>query len=112
MSAFAGASSWLPDTATVSARIVDLGSGETLWEHDAQRVLKTASVGKVFLLAEVARQFENGTLDPDDVGSATAADRVADSGILYLMRQQDQRLEDLCWLIGAVSDNTATNVLL
>jgi beta-lactamase class A len=112
MSAFAGASSWLPDTATVSARIVDLASGEALWEHDAQRVFKTASVGKVFLLAEVARRFEKATLDPDEVVSAAEEDRVADSGILYLMRQQDQRIEDLCWLVGAVSDNMATNVLL
>ncbi|MGH3638152.1 MAG: serine hydrolase [Mycobacterium sp.] len=112
MSPFAQASSWLPSTATLSAHIKDLSTGETLWEHDSRRVLKTASVGKVFLLAEVARRFEDGTLDPDEVVAATAEDRVADSGILYLLRQQDQRIEDLCLLIGAVSDNTATNVLL
>ena len=112
MSAFAQASSWLPDAATLSVHIEDLTTGETLWEHDSWRVLKTASVGKVFLLAEMARRFQDGTLDPDEAVVATAKDRVADSGILYLLRQQHQRMEDLCLLIGAVSDNTATNMLL
>jgi beta-lactamase class A len=112
MSSFAQASSGLPDAATFSALIVDVSTGNTLWEHDSHRVLKTASVGKVFLLAEVARRFEDGTLDPDEVVAATAEDRVADSGILYLLRRQDQRIDDLCLLIGAVSDNMATNILL
>lgn len=112
MSLFAQASSWLPNTATVSAHVKDLTTGETLWQHDSHRVLKTASVGKVFLLAEVARRFEDRTLDPDEIVVATVEDRVADSGILYLLRQQDLRIEDLCLLIGAVSDNMATNMLL
>lgn len=112
MSPFAEASSWLPTTATWSVRVKDVTTGEILWDHDPRGVLKTASVGKVFLLAEVARRIEDGTLDPDDVIAATVEDRVADSGILYLLRQQDQRIEDLCLLVGAVSDNMATNLLL
>jgi beta-lactamase class A len=109
---FSRASSWLADAATWSARITDLSTGRTLWEHTPDRVLKTASVGKVFLLAEVARRFDDVTLDPGEVLGATADDQVADSGILYLLRQQDQRIDDLCLLIGAVSDNMATNILL
>ena len=109
---FSRASSWLADAATWSARITDLSTGRTLWEHTPDRVLKTASVGKVFLLAEVARRFDDVTLDPGEVLAATADDQVADSGILYLLRQQDQRIDDLCLLIGAVSDNMATNILL
>lgn len=109
---FSRASSWLADAATWSARITDLSTGRTLWEHTPDRVLKTASVGKVFLLAEVARRFDDVTLDPGEVLAATAEDQVADSGILYLLRQQDQRIDDLCLLIGAVSDNMATNILL
>lgn len=109
---FSQASSWLTDVAAWSARVTDLGTGQTLWEHTPHRVLKTASVGKVFLLAEVARRFDDVTLDPGEVLAATADDQVADSGILYLLRQQDQRIDDLCLLIGAVSDNMATNILL
>lgn len=109
---FSQASSWLTDMATWSARVTDLSTGRTLWEHAPHRVLKTASVGKVFLLAEVARRFDDGTLEPSEVVAATAGDQVADSGILYLLQQQDHRIDDLCLLIGAVSDNMATNMLL
>ncbi|AKS31047.1 serine hydrolase [Mycolicibacterium goodii] len=109
---FTAASSRLAATATWSVRITDLGTGEILWEHDAERVLKTASIGKVFLLAEVARRFEDKTLDPDEIVAAVPDDVVADSGILYLLQQQDFRIDDLCLLIGAVSDNMATNILL
>ncbi|MUL84189.1 MULTISPECIES: serine hydrolase [unclassified Mycolicibacterium] len=109
---FARASSWLTDAATWSARVTDLSTGETLWEHNPACVLKTASVGKIFLLTEVARRFEDSTLDPSEIIAATAEDQVADSGILYLLRQQDHRIDDLCLLIGAVSDNMATNMLL
>lgn len=109
---FTRASSRLTEHAAWSVRITELSTGETLWEHDPDRVLKTASVGKVFLLAEVARRFEDGTLHPEEVVAAEPEDRVADSGILYLLQQQDLRLDDLCLLIGAVSDNMATNILL
>jgi beta-lactamase class A len=109
---FAQALSGLPNAVTWSVRITDLTTGGTLWEHDSARVLKTASVGKVFLLAEVARRFDVGTLDRGEVVAAAADDRIADSGILYLLRQQDHRIDDLCLLIGAISDNMATNILL
>lgn len=48
---FTRASSMLTDMAAWSVRITDLNTGEILWEHDPERVLKTASVGKIFLLA-------------------------------------------------------------
>ncbi|WP_197376036.1 serine hydrolase [Mycolicibacterium baixiangningiae] len=113
MSASSGKAKWgLPDAVTWSARVVDLPSGEILWEHDAGRVLKTASVGKIFLLTEVARRFEDGTLDRGEVLAATPEDCIADSGVLYLLAQQEFRIDDLCLLIGAVSDNMATNILL
>ncbi|WP_199253748.1 serine hydrolase [Mycolicibacterium mengxianglii] len=110
--AFTQALTGLPTAVAWSARVVDLTSGETLWEHEPARVLKTASVGKLFLLAEVARRIKAGTLKPGEVLVATADDVVADSGVLYLLRQQDHRIDDLCLLIGAVSDNMATNILL
>lgn len=102
----------LPGSARWSVRVVDLATGKTLWEHDPHSVLKTASVGKVFLLAEVARRIEDATLDPGEIICATTEDVVADSGVLYLMSRRDQRVDDLCLLIGAVSDNMATNMLL
>ncbi|MYM18553.1 serine hydrolase [Brevibacterium sp. 5221] len=91
---------------------IDEAGGPVLAEHEPQRVLNTASVGKIFLLAEVARRFEEGALDPAEVLAPTPGDRIADSGILYLFGQQEQSAADLAVLVGAFSDNMATNMLL
>jgi beta-lactamase class A len=39
-------------------------------------------------------------------------DRVEDSGLWYLLDQRDLSVHDLCVLVGAVSDNLATNALV
>ena len=54
-----------------SVRAVDVATGRELCSHDAAAVLPTASVGKVLLLVETARQLEAGELDP---ALAAAAD--------------------------------------
>jgi len=75
-------------------------------------LLRTASVGKIFLLVEVARQVAAGRLDPAERLAWTDDEHVADSGLWYRMAQRDLSVHDLCVLVGAVSDNLATNVLL
>ncbi|OBC10640.1 serine hydrolase [Gordonia sp. 852002-50816_SCH5313054-c] len=102
----------LTESAEWSVRLIEADTAKVIAEHAPGRLLKTASVGKTFLLAEVARQISVGTLDAMQTITPTAADVVADSGILYLMKQKEMRIDDLCLLIGAVSDNTATNMLL
>ena len=56
----------LADTPDVqwSVRAVDVATGRELCSHDAAAVLPTASVGKVLLLVETARQVEAGELGP------------------------------------------------
>lgn len=95
-----------------SIDVRDAGTGEALASIDADTQLATASVGKLFLLAEASRRFDEGTLDPDTVVRPRPGEVIADSGLLHLLRGQEQRLGDLCVLIGAVSDNSATNVML
>lgn len=95
-----------------SIEVRDADTGEVLARRDPGAVMATASVGKLFLMAEAARRFEDGTLDPDAVVRPRPGEVIADSGLLYLMRGQDQRLGDLCLLMGAVSDNSATNIML
>jgi beta-lactamase class A len=55
----------LPDLAPAewSIRVVDVAQGSVLASLDARRVLRTASVGKLFLLVEAARQAAAGELD-------------------------------------------------
>lgn len=95
-----------------SIQVRDLASGAVLADHEPDRVLRTASVGKVFLLTEVAAQLDAGVLDPAERLAWTDADLVADSGLWHRLDQRDLTVVDLCRLVGAVSDNLATNVLL
>ena len=74
--------------------------------------LPTASMGKVFLLIEVARRIVDGTLDPDERLTAEPDERVGDSGLWQHLCEPDLAIGSLAALVGAVSDNTATNVLL
>jgi len=100
-----------PDV-TWSVSVRNAETSDVLAEHDPLAVLRTASVGKIFLLVEVAAQGESGALDLDEELTWTDDDVVADSGLWYLMRRRSFAIDDLCWLIGGVSDNLATNVLL
>ena len=75
-------------------------------------MLPTASIGKVLLLAEVAAQLVAGTLRPDELLVRAPQDVVADSGLWQHLTQQSLSVPDLATLVGAVSDNLATNVLL
>lgn len=102
----------LPASAEWSVQVRDVASGRVLAEREPDRVLKTASVGKVFLLAEAARQMVAGDLDPAERLAWRDDELVADSGLWQLLSQRELALGDLCVLIGSVSDNLATNVLL
>ncbi len=74
--------------------------------------LLTASVGKVFLLVAVAEAFESGRLDPQQRLSSSGVERVQDSGLWQYFAAEPLTAHALATLVGAVSDNLATNVLL
>ncbi|MDF2559902.1 MAG: serine hydrolase [Microbacterium sp.] len=95
-----------------SVRIVDAESGRILAEHTPDVQCETASIGKIFLLLEVARRLEDGSLSEDQRIDIPDEHRVADSGLLYLMRDQRLTVHDAALLVGAVSDNLATNALI
>jgi len=75
-------------------------------------VLPTASIGKLFLLLAVLDDIDTGVLDPDEPLPVIDDDLVADSGVLQFLDHQTMAVLDLARLVGAVSDNLATNVLL
>ena len=83
-----------------------------LGEVGADVSLRTASVGKVLLLLETARGLTEGELAPDEVLTRTLEEWVADSGLWHTLSVESLPLGDVAALIGAVSDNLATNVLL
>jgi beta-lactamase class A len=80
--------------------------------HDVRRLLRTASLGKVFTLVEVADRIDRGELDPDRLVSRLRTAPVADSGLWQHLAADELPLTDVAVLVGAVSDNRAANVLL
>ena len=95
-----------------SVVLTDADTGAEIRAENPALVLRTASVGKLLLLVTAARLIVGGSLSPTERLRRTAADAVADSGIWQHLAVDELTVRDLCQLIGSVSDNLATNVLL
>jgi beta-lactamase class A len=87
-------------------------AGHELARCDADRAMRTASVGKLLLLIEVARQRDAGELSGAALLSRDPEFLVADSGLWQHLQVEKLSVADLCVLIASVSDNVATNVVL
>jgi beta-lactamase class A len=87
-------------------------AGHELAGCNADRAMKTASIGKLLLLVEVARQCDEGALTGATLLGRDPELLVADSGIWQHLHVEKLSIHDLCILIASVSDNLATNVLL
>lgn len=103
----------------VGVSILDLTSGETITFHPDE-VFPTASSIKVALLAELYRQNElaekgaAGNARLSDIYVVNKADDVPDSAIFNGLTPGVTKLtlRDLAQMVVAVSDNSATNVLI
>lgn len=87
-------------------------SSATLLQHNADAVLPTASSAKIALLVAVAQAIESGALDPNEQLQRDSAPFVRDSGIWWHLDQPLLSIADAAKLVGTLSDNLATNVLL
>ena len=87
-------------------------AGREVAGRNADRSMKTASIGKLLLLVEVARQCAEGDLTGTTLLGQDLELRVADSGIWQHLHVEELAVHDLCVLIASVSDNLATNALL
>ncbi len=95
----------------VSALAVDVDSGVELFRHGADTVLDTASVGKIFLLHRLLTEADAGTRSLEDRVTRRPVEWMDNSGLWYLLQADTLSLYDVAALIGAVSDNAATNTL-
>lgn len=94
-----------------SALAVDIDSGRELFELDADRVCDTASIRKVFLLHRLLTEVDAGTRSLEDTVTRRPVEWMDNSGLWYLLHADTLTLYDVAALIGAVSDNAATNTL-
>ena len=93
--------------------IVDLTDGHKYLLH-ANDVFPQASSIKICVLAELYRQAQQGKLKLTDLYTVNAADLVQDSDIMSGLTPGVTQitLRDLATMMVAVSDNSATNVLI
>ena len=93
--------------------ILDLSSGQKFLLHPDD-VFPQASSIKIAVLAELYRQAQQGKLKLTDLYTVEASDLVPDSDILGGLTPGVTRItnRDLATMVVAVSDNSATNVLI
>lgn len=85
---------------------------KTLFSYHPDAPLPTASAAKVLLLLEAARAVAVGEAQLGESLQRSAAAPVADSGLWQHLAVAALPLQDVARLVGTVSDNLATNVLL
>ena len=91
---------------------VHLGTGEGIFV-DADRRFPTASAIKTAILVEAHHQAAAGRLRKDRLVTLADDVKVGGSGVLHSMRAGSQwSVGDLLYLMVALSDNTATNMLV
>src|SRR4030081_865748 len=93
--------------------IVDLTDGHKYFLHENDVFAQASSI-KICVLAELYRQAQQGKLKLTDVYIVNAADLVQDSDIMGGLTPGVTKitLRDLAYMMVAVSDNSATNVLI
>jgi beta-lactamase class A len=94
-----------------SILVRDIDTGEVLLNEKEDAVLDTASVGKIFLLHRLLTEVDAGTRSLEEKVTRRPVESIDDSGLWYLLQAAELSLYDVAALIGAVSDNAATNTL-
>lgn len=92
------------------ADVDDPAGGEVALRADEQIVI--ASVFKIMVVLEFARQAAAGQLDPTERVLVGAADRLGGWGVAGCADDVEVSLRDLAYLAMSVSDNTAADLLL
>lgn len=101
------------DKVGVDARLhaVDIDTGRGIGTRPDERVV-IASVFKILLVLEFARQAVAGQLDPTERVLVRAADRLGGWGTAGCADDVELSLRDLAYFSMSVSDNTAADLLL
>ncbi|MER7889314.1 serine hydrolase [Micromonospora sp. NPDC094482] len=86
------------------------GGREVALRADEQVVI--ASIFKILLVLEFARQVDAGQLDPTERVLVTAVDRLGGWGLAGCADDAEVSLRDLAYFAMSVSDNTAADLLL
>ena len=97
----------------IAVAIEDLSTGRTLFLN-SDEILPQASSIKIAVVAALYHQHQEGKLKLDDLYTVNASDLVPDSNIMGGLTPGVTRVtnRDLATMMMAVSDNSATNVVI
>ena len=102
----------VPNGTTVAVSLQHLNRDER-HEHLGDRPFLAASTIKVLILVALARALDAGTLEFSTRVVPAPHTRVGGSGVLnWLSLDLAPTIADHAWLMTAISDNTASNVLI
>lgn len=96
----------------LSASLIDMNTGACRSEMAPNTPMGIASVGKLLLLSECARQITTGAMTFGELLHRSCTPLVGGDGLWQHMQVESLPAGDVAVLIGTVSDNWATNVLL
>ncbi len=97
---------------TLGVAAVQLDTGETVAVNADVR-FPTASVIKTAVMVEAFQQVADGRIHKDQLVTLNEEEKVGGSGVLHSIRAGSQfSVADLLYLMIAISDNTATNLLV
>lgn len=89
------------------------GDGAARWDHRADLPRAAASTIKLAVLAALCRAVDAGRLRLAETRALVAGDKVGGSGVLSALHDGLRlTLDDLAYLMIAISDNTASNLLI
>jgi len=90
-----------------------IGPDGTRWSHHGDRKFGAASTVKIPVMVEIFRQIDAGKRSLEDRYITAEADVTPGSGVLpNLHHGIELTLNDLIYLMIAISDNMATNILI
>ncbi|GAA4618884.1 serine hydrolase [Actinoallomurus liliacearum] len=98
-------------SATARLHVVDIRDGRQIGVRPDEQVV-IASVFKILLVLEFARQVVAGQLDPAERVVVRARDRLGGWGLAGCADDAEVSLRDLAYFTMSVSDNTAADLLL
>ena len=98
--------------AEVSAKAVDLATGDELLAIDAHVVMPIAGLGRVLLLAEVSTRLTARDVSGYGILDRTPRDSVGGPGLWRHLQAPSLPVGDLAAIVAATADGLATNVLL
>ena len=99
------------DTTATSAIVLDIGTGQTLMEKNADMALPPASMSKLMTLNMVFEAIEDGRLGLDQVVPVSPHAASYGGSSMFLTTQDRVTVEDLIRGVVVLSGNDASTVL-